>query len=652
MSREYKRALARRVALGLTIAGATVLAVGCSDDDAVNLGDNGSTGGGTPAANNEVMFSEITPAKTDEEKRAVRATPTLSVVPVMGDSAGQSYSVGYHTVLRSGDMLGKHRFGVLTAEDGRAVLDTDGSETVASSNDFSSLLRHNGQLFMVSHFESRPGAMYVTKLAQDSDTGELSAQETTPIDFSKFGGLWVPCAGSVTPWGTHLGGEEYEPDARAVDASDGSIDSYYESMGAYITGSYATAEQGLTELNPYDYGYPTEISVVSDDGDVDVAKHYSMGRKANELAYVMPDQKTVYNTDDGTNVGLYMYIADNKGDLSAGTLYAMKWKQTSAENGGAADIQWISLGHASDSEVAGYVDKGLTFSDLFNTAEPAEQAPYCPDGFTSVNTNGYGLECLQVKDGMDQAASRLETRRYAALKGATTELRKEEGFTFDPNAKRFYVAISERERGMESNQRNGNDDDRYDIGTSNDIRLTSNTCGTVYSGAVGTDSDIGSDFVAQNIQAEVSGTEVAIVDGEPMPANTCELDGIANPDNITYMPGYNTLVIGEDSGTGHQNDMVWSYNTRTKKLTRIETTPYGSESTSVYFYPDYNGFAYLMSVVQHPYGESDSDKLETADQARGYTGYIGPFPALPNTHAKAEQATVAEASTAAPADPS
>ena len=45
-------------------------------------------------------------------------------------------------------------------------------------------------------------------------------------------GLWVPCAGSVTPWGTHLGSEEYEPDAAKVgcpadtDVTDGVVDGF------------------------------------------------------------------------------------------------------------------------------------------------------------------------------------------------------------------------------------------------------------------------------------------------------------------------------------------------------------------------------------------------------------------------------------------
>ena len=41
-----------------------------------------------------------------------------------------------------------------------------------------------------------------------------------------------------------------------------------------------------------------------------------------------------------------------------------------------------------------------------------------------------------------------------------------------------------------------------------------------------------------------------------------------------------------------------------------------------------NGHGYVMAVVQHPYGESDADKLQSPDQAQAYLGYIGPFPKL------------------------
>jgi hypothetical protein len=93
------------------------------------------------------------------------------------------------------------------------------------------------------------------------------------------------------------------------------------------------------------------------------------------------------------------------------------------------------------------------------------------------------------------------------------------------------------------------------------------------------------------------------------------------------MSGYNTLVIGEDTGL-HQNDVLWSYNIEKKELIRLQTTPYGSETTSPYFFPDVNGFAYVMSVVQHPFGESDQGEIIDDSEARGYTGYVGSFPAI------------------------
>ena len=68
---------------------------------------------------------------------------------------------------------------------------------------------------------------------------------------------------------------------------------------------------------------------------------------------------------------------------------------------------------------------------------------------------------------------------------------------------------------------------------------------------------------------------------------------------------------------------------RMRKLTRIQTTPYGSETTSPYWYPEINGWAYMASTIQHPYGESDRDQSTGPDDERGYVGYVGPFPAMP-----------------------
>jgi len=125
----------------------------------------------------------------------------------------------------------------------------------------------------------------------------------------------------------------------------------------------------------------------------------------------------------------------------------------------------------------------------------------------------------------------------------------------------------------------------------------------------------------------MTGVVVGTPDGS-VTGNSCDIDGISNPDNVTVFPGYDVLVIGEDTGSGHQNDAVWAYDLYTHELTRILTTPYGSETTSPYVYPNVNGFGYLMTVVQHPYGESDEGMSTGPDDERAYIGYVGPFPRL------------------------
>ena len=147
---------------------------------------------------------------------------------------------------------------------------------------------------------------------------------------------------------------------------------------------------------------------------------------------------------------------------------------------------------------------------------------------------------------------------------------------------------------------------------------------------LGTDAAIGSDFVAGAAKTLVAGKPTNYEDSSPYAGNTCEIDGIANPDNISFMEGYQTLLIGEDTGSGHQNDAIWAYNMDNGSLTRIFSTPYGSETTSLYSYGNVGGHGYVMAVVQHPYGESDEDKLADPADARAYVGYIGPFPALTN----------------------
>ena len=177
-----------------------------------------------------------------------------------------------------------------------------------------------------------------------------------------------------------------------------------------------------------------------------------------------------------------------------------------------------------------------------------------------------------------------------------------------------------------------------DAGLPDHIRLPKNNCGAVYGlNVVSNVMDsanvlIDSTYVVANMAAIVTGQPVTTeYAGTQFAGNTCSVDGISEPDNLSYLPKYGVLVIGEDTSQ-HQNDMVWAYQVDTKLIQRIATTPYGAETTSTYWHPNLNGHGYLTMVTQHPFGESDTGRVSPSDgglsDAESYIGYIGPFPQL------------------------
>ena len=543
---------------------------------------------------------------TDTEKRKILHSKMIEI-------NGKKYPLKYKTILKTGQVLNGEIFGLLKDENGNPLREADGSYYICngqfggSGPDHTEFIEKDGKIFMITQFECNIGAIYQAELKQDKN-GELYPVDLKYISQSAYHGGWVHCAGMKTPWNTFLGSEEYEPDAKKLDVKTGKLDKYYNRIAPYFGGD-------LTKASPYYYGWITEIAIVNKNGADIYQKHYSMGRFAHELAYVLPDKQTVYLSDDGTNCGFFMYIADKPGDLSAGTLYAAKWIQTSNKNGGSAKLRWIELGHATDSEIKSIVDSKPLFTDIFESAKP--NGATCPAGFTSINTNS-GHECLRVKPGMEKAAAFLETRRYAAIKGATTEFRKFEGITYNPDNHKLYVAISQIAKGMEDNKKYGKPNPKYDLGGNNDIRLPFNECGGVYA------LDLDNNLIAKNMYAVITGIPQKYPKNSPYhnKYNKCSINSIANPDNITYLPGSNLLLIGEDTDA-HQIDLVWAFDTKTNKLThRIATTIYGSETTSVMWQPNIKGETYINFVDQHPYGESDQDKLLTPNDAQSIVGYF------------------------------
>lgn len=616
-------------------------------------GKNGTDGGGGPEGppgpgTSWLSFADLGLPKTNEEKHVVRASAKANV-------DGNEIAIGFHSIIRSGedpsrpsracDLVASPTTcaGAQIAKNGTVLKDDSGEPLVSNYNDFSSLLEAGTSKFLVHSFESNPASIYVTTLSQDA-AGVLTATATKNIDMSSVDGLYRTCAGSITPWNTHISAEEAQVDARSVDAATtwaelkaASRWSEVKMMGRYLGLDLTDANNDgnpdidaatfQSTYSSYFHGYVVEVGVAQN-GTPTVHKHYAMGRFGMELAYVMPDRKTAFLTDDVGNGGFFMFVADTAGDLSAGTLYAMRVYQTSAAGAPfSADLDWISLGHATDAEVRALIHPAagarIKFQDIFETSA-VQAGNTCSDGFTLVRANGNNdaLECLKLKAGQDLAASRLETRRYAALKGATAELTKAEGLTYDPDLHRLYIALSDIGGSMGTQN-----------GGANHINVPANSCGGVFAldvGPLAIDDAKITEYAAHNWYPLVLGTPAAYPAGSPFAGNSCSVNGIGNPDNVTYLPKYQVLMIGEDSSGGHQNDAMWAYHVPSGRLTRMLTTPYGSEVTSNYWVPRFGGHGYLLTAVQHPYTESDSGRANDPESTGkgSWVGVVGPFPAL------------------------
>jgi secreted PhoX family phosphatase len=376
-----------------------------------------------------------------------------------------------------------------------------------------------------------------------------------------------------------------------------------------------------------------------------------MGRLATELADVMPDERTAYMGDDGRDTMMFMFVADKPRDLSVGTLYAAKWEQRSAENGGSTNLKWVRLGHAHEGEIKAMIDRGIKFSDIFETATPADvgakpeqfkdfKPVFVYEGQSGKRAPGSGAKqevvYLKLKPGMESAAAFLESRRYGALLGATSEFTKMEGVTHNADDRKLYVAMSYIEAGMLDGQNGDRPQDHIKLkGDPKDL-----VCGGVYQSHLsGAQKDtagepIGSEWVAVTMDALQLGAKKPF--GQPQGAyDKCDTERVANPDNIKYSAEMRTLFIGEDSGN-HLNNFLWALNIDSGNLARLLSAPAGGEHTGLQVVPNLGGHTYIMGNIQHPgaandlkqYPEAIKVELRRKIDQRGSVGYIGGLPSL------------------------
>ncbi|MFS0599338.1 alkaline phosphatase PhoX [Peribacillus frigoritolerans] len=548
----------------------------------------------------KVEFIGMPTPVTDQERNTMYSKAAVKVTYVNG--AKKTLPLEYKDLFLPGDKFNGGIAGAAYDAKGNMILNSEGKPYISTSPDSNTLLNVNGKsgkLYMVNHYEGMPSnevgnmpkSMMLNTVVQDKKTGELKVVDTEPIDFSADGGIWTPCAGVLSPWNTHLGSEEYEPDARAFEANPEK-----NSVTQYARNYYQNPDM---IGNPYLYGHIPEVKVDSN-GRVKAVKHFSMGRLSSENVSIAQDNRTVYYGDDGNYTMSFMYVADKAADLTAGTLYAAKWNQTSDKNGGSANLQWIKLGQGTDEEIKSMAHR-LKFSDIFDATNDVTFAK--ENGFTRVKAGGRD-EWLRLKPGMEKAAAFLESRRYGALLGATSEFNKMETLTLNKADNKIYMTMSTIAGGMTSNPNDPVDD----------IHVPKINAGGIYEmNLAGGQKDqngenIRSKYVADTIAGFVMGEDLPAKDSQ---GNNGNPDKIGNPDNIVYSEGMRTLFIAED-GNAHHNNYGWAYDVDTKKLSRILSAPTGGEVTGIQAIDNMNGFNYLMAGSQNP----------------GHAGYLSGLPSL------------------------
>jgi secreted PhoX family phosphatase len=597
--------------LPLSAGGMGALLAACGGSSSDNGSDSSTTTAPvTPTVTlSSVQFSSM--AAPSLASAAAMATTTVGSTMTINfsDASKLEYKLSYQPFFITGDLVSNGSGGTILAGgyydiNNKPIMDAtvagkerqffsdapDGTSLLTVANASVAGVKGN-TVFAVVQFEyttyaqdgvtgmygQLPSPIAVLTLDQDKSTGKLSLVKYHNVDTSGVNGLWITCGASLSPWGTHLSSEEYEPNAFSAAG-----ETQFKGFSKNLYGDE-------TRANPYNYGHLPEVTVNAD-GTGSIKKHYCMGRISHELVQVMGDNRTVLMGDDATNAAYFVFVADKEKDLSAGTLYVAKVGTGYSLDpaAAAAPLTWIKLGSATSEEIR-VLATTLKATDIMDvkSADPGDAT------YTKVAANGR-IEWIKLVPGREKAAAFLETHRYAALVGASTGFTKMEGTTVNLKDKIAYSALANVNASMVA----GNALNVAGNGVSVAKALTAGAVMALNLKGGLTDTAgnaINSEWMPADIKTLLAGEDISA----DALGNTANPDKIASPDNLKFSEKMRTLFIGEDSGN-HVNNFLWAYNVDTRTLSRILSTPSGAESTGLHAVDDINGWTYIMSNFQHP----------------------------------------------------
>jgi hypothetical protein len=278
MDAHYSEARPRHSERGLSMTSKALLAVSMG----IACGTLASAAAAQPDPQAPLKVSHIeftaTPAPVNTDEMTTPYTTSNAVVTLV-DGSQKSFPLSYRVLHRSGEYVNGWYAGLIVDKNGKPVLrspaDTKGDAArgpfLAPGQDGTSLLMIPGAvvaglkgnpLFLIDQLEydtdgqnvdphqgpvdlygRLPMALNLTLLDQDPESGVLTPVKLANVDVAAVEGVWIPCNGSTTPWMTHLGSEEYEPDAQVFENEP------LEAMNLYRGTQGKTAAEG--GANPY-----------------------------------------------------------------------------------------------------------------------------------------------------------------------------------------------------------------------------------------------------------------------------------------------------------------------------------------------------------------------------------------------------------------
>lgn len=288
--------------------------------------------------------------------------------------------------LKGGKVIGLNIYGLAYDFEGNPLV-VDGDPLIYSAPVQNMNVAHDRQRFIVSLFNGPVSALYLTRLGKEN-----ALVNTEVVDTSSVQGLSHVNYAVKSTWDSLLLPESVQVNAR--DPAD-----FAEDFSSYFSGKSA-------QVNPYDYGWLSELVLLDEKGANKVLKHYSVGRLAASDVVLLPDQRTIYLYDSLYTGNLYLFVADEPGSLAKGKLFGVSVKDGSS--------RLIALGAASSMQVRLRLQRA-TFADVYEYGEPIDGQ--CAAGFSHVDSY-FGVECVQVKPRMKSVAGPLEpVREFARQDG-------------------------------------------------------------------------------------------------------------------------------------------------------------------------------------------------------------------------------------------